>query len=65
VDDVSESDLVEESDGLTFIMNPKNYELAGEVTITYAVEGWRQGFVLSSSNTISEWQGFSITEIKI
>ena len=52
-------------DGLTFIIDPEAHQLVGEVTITYVDEIGRKGFVLSSRKPISEWEGFSVTNIKI
>ena len=65
IDDISDTDLTTESDGLTFVINPDTYQLVGEVTISYVDEMGRRGFVLSSSNPTSEWDGFGVSEIKI
>ena len=59
VDAVRESDLVEELDGLTFVISPETHELVGEVRISYTDEEGRRGFVLTSSKPISEWEGFA------
>ena len=59
VDTVRESDLVEEVDGLTFLISPETHELAGEVRISYRDEEGRRGFILTSSKPISEWDGFA------
>jgi Fe-S cluster assembly iron-binding protein IscA len=64
-DTVSESDLTQVVDGLTFIIDPETYQLVGEVMITYVNEVGKKGFVLSSSNPVSEWEGFYATDIKI
>ena len=57
VDAARESDLVEEVDGVTFVIDPQTHELAGEVTITYKDDAERDVFVLTSSNPIGEWDG--------
>lgn len=65
VDDISESDLYVEADGLTFIMDPEVYRLAGEVTISYVEEGGRKGFLLTSERPVSEWEGFGASDIQL
>ena len=65
VDKVRDSDLVEELDGVTFVMSPETQELVGEVTISHADDGKRRGFVLTSSKPLSEWEGFAVQEIKM
>jgi Fe-S cluster assembly iron-binding protein IscA len=65
VDTVRESDLVEELDGLTFVISPETHELAGEVRISCADDGGREGFVLTSSKPISEWDGFAARSIRM
>jgi len=57
--------LTQVIDGLTFIIDPEAHELVGEVTVSYEDEMGRKGFVLSSVKPLSEWQGFSVTDIKI
>ena len=57
VDAARESDLVEEVDGVTFVIDQKTHDLAGEVTIDYKDEGHRDVFLLTSGNPIGEWDG--------
>ena len=64
VDKVRDSDLVEELDGVTFVMSPETYELVGEVTISYTDDGGREGFLLTSSKPLSEWDGFTAQSIR-
>jgi Fe-S cluster assembly iron-binding protein IscA len=64
LDDVRESDLVQKTDGLTFVMSPETGQLAGEVTISYVDEAGRKGFVITSSNPVSEWGGFGVCDIR-
>jgi Fe-S cluster assembly iron-binding protein IscA len=65
VNNVRESDLIQEVEGLTFIMSPEIYKLVGEVTISYADEIGRKGFLLTSEKPISEWDGFGVSIIRI
>jgi Fe-S cluster assembly iron-binding protein IscA len=64
VDTVRESDLVEELDGLTFVISPETHQLVGEVRISYRDDAGRKGFVLTSSRPISEWDGFATCSIR-
>ena len=57
VDAARESDLAEEADGLTFIIDPQTHELAGEVSVHYKDDAGRDVFVLTSTNPIGEWDG--------
>lgn len=65
VDDISETDLYTEADGLTFIMDPEVYRLAGEITVVYLEEEGRTGFLLTSQRPVSEWQGFGVSDIQV
>jgi len=65
VDTVRESDLVEEVDGLTFVISAETHQLVGEVTISYRDEAGRKGFVLTSSKPVSEWDGFASCTIRM
>jgi Fe-S cluster assembly iron-binding protein IscA len=65
VDKVRDCDLVEELNGVTFVMSPETQELVGEVTISHADDGKRRGFVLTSSRPLSEWDGFAVQRIKM
>jgi Fe-S cluster assembly iron-binding protein IscA len=64
-DQPAQDDMVLERDGLTFLIHPEVYKLAGEITIFYLDESCRKGFVIKSSKPLSEWEGFGITDIKI
>ncbi|MDI6856715.1 MAG: hypothetical protein QME71_00110 [Dehalococcoidia bacterium] len=63
VDAARESDHVEEVDGLTFVIDRETLEIVGEVRISHADERGRKGFVVTSSNPVSEWDGFAPTGI--
>jgi len=65
VDTAHESDLVEEVDGLTFVISPETHQLVGEVRISYTDEAGRKGFVLTSSRPVSEWDGFATCSIRM
>jgi Fe-S cluster assembly iron-binding protein IscA len=65
VDTVRESDLVEELDGLTFVISPETHQLVGEVRIAYTDDAGREGFVLTSSKPLSEWDGFAARTIRM
>lgn len=65
VDAVRESDLVEEVDGLTFVISPETHQLVGEVRISYMDDAGRKGFVLTSNKPISEWDGFATCSIRM
>jgi Fe-S cluster assembly iron-binding protein IscA len=65
VDVVNETDLVQELEGLTFVISPETYQLVGEVTIAYADKAGEMGFIITSSKPVSEWEGFAHCRIKI
>lgn len=65
VDTIRESDLIQEVDGLTFVISPEIQDLLGEVRISYTDEIGRTGFVLSSIKPVSEWEGFGVSRIRI
>jgi len=65
VDMVRESDLVEEVDGLTFVISPETHQLVGDVRISYVDDAGRKGFALTSSKPISEWDGFATRSIRM
>jgi Fe-S cluster assembly iron-binding protein IscA len=65
VDTALETDLIVELNGLTFVINREIYQVVGEVTISYVDEMGRKGFILTSSKPVSEWDGFSVSDIKI
>ena len=65
VNNIRESDLIQEVEGLTLIMSPEIYQLVGEVTISYVDEIGRKGFLLTSEKPISEWDGFGVSIIRI
>jgi Fe-S cluster assembly iron-binding protein IscA len=65
VDTVRESDLVEETDGLTFVIDPETHQLTGEVRISCTDEAGRNRFVLTSSKPIGEWDGLITCSIRM
>ena len=64
VDTIRESDLIQELDGLTFVISPETHQLVGDVTISYVEETGRKGFVLTPSKPIGEWDGFGVITIR-
>jgi len=65
VDTALETDLAVELDDLTFVINREIHQVVGEVTISYVDEVGRKGFILTSSKPVSEWDGFSVSDIRI
>ena len=65
IDTIRESDLVEEVDGLTFVISAETHQLVGEVRISYTDDAGRKGFVLTSSKPLSEWEGFATCSIRM
>ena len=64
-DDGFDTDLTQELDELTFVINRETYQLVGEVAVSYVDEMGRKGFVLKPSKPVGEWDGFGVCEIKI
>jgi Fe-S cluster assembly iron-binding protein IscA len=58
------SDLVEEVDDLTLLINPEVYALVGVVSISCADEVGRSGFILTSQRPLNEWEGFAVCDMK-
>lgn len=65
VDSIRESDLIEEVDGLTFVISPEVYQLIGNVTISYTDETGRKGFILTPDKPVSEWDSLGVCNIGI
>lgn len=59
VDSVRDGDLVQEVDGVTFVVSPEVFETAGDISVGYCDEAGRRGFILTSARAVSEWQGFA------
>lgn len=64
LDEAGENDLTVQTEGLTFVVRPVIYEMAGEVTISCAGAKDKLGFVLKSEKPINEWAGFGTCRIK-
>ncbi len=64
VDALNENDLSEETDGLVFIIDRETFQLTGEITISYVSREGGDGYVITSNKPVSEWEGFSMTDIK-
>ena len=65
VDSIRKPDLIEEVDGLTFVIDPEVYQLVGNITISYIDEIGRKGFILTSDKPVSEWDGLGVCAIGI
>jgi Fe-S cluster assembly iron-binding protein IscA len=63
-DTVYGNDISEEVDGLTFIIDGDIYRITGEITISYVSKEGGTGYVITSNKPVSEWEGFSVTDIK-
>lgn len=62
---VREKDLIFKLEGLTFLISPETYELAGEITVSCVDEAGRKRFAIKSSKPLGEWGGFGTGDIKI
>ena len=65
MDSIREPDLIEEVDGLTFVIGPEVHQLVGDITISYTDEIGRKGFILTSDKPVSEWDGLGVCAIGI
>lgn len=59
-----EDDLVEEIEGITFLINTDIYKLSGDISINYIEAQGKKGFAITSERPISEWTGFGVCDIK-
>lgn len=64
-DDTRPDDIVQDIQGITFLISPIVSEMAGDITIDYVSEKHQTGFVLTSERPISEWDGFGVCTIRI
>jgi Fe-S cluster assembly iron-binding protein IscA len=65
VNNIRESDLTQEVDGLTFVISSEVHQLVGNVTISYIDEIGRKGFILTSDKPLSEWDGLGVCAVGI
>ncbi|MDA8138859.1 MAG: hypothetical protein M0036_09415 [Desulfobacteraceae bacterium] len=65
LDAARDSDLVQESNGIEFIMDRELLGLVGDVNIDYRFGNGQAGFVMTSRKPLNEWQGFGISTIRI
>ena len=63
-DDAHENDLVQDIQGITFVISPEALEMTGNITIDYVSQKHKTGFVLTSKHPVSEWSGFGVCAIK-
>jgi Fe-S cluster assembly iron-binding protein IscA len=64
VDHARESDLVQEIEGVQFVISKETYDLVGDITLSYVDNRTGKGFILTSSKPVSEWAGFTVSTIK-
>lgn len=64
VDKVFRSDLIQELDGLEFMISLEIHRLVGTVHIDHISEEDKTGFVLTSSKPLNEWEGFGVCAIR-
>jgi Fe-S cluster assembly iron-binding protein IscA len=65
VDDAHDDDWTEDIQGVVFLIGRDLERLTGDIGIDYLAEPHRTGFVLTSENPVSEWNGFGVCEIKV
>jgi Fe-S cluster assembly iron-binding protein IscA len=65
LDRLRPADLVEEWDGLQFLISPDIHQTVGEVAIAWVDERDKKGFVITSSKPLSEWEGFGVCDIQL
>jgi Fe-S cluster assembly iron-binding protein IscA len=63
-DTIREDDLVEELDGITFLIDTEIDRLVGDITISYVDDLGIKGFALTSSRPVSEWSNFGVCTIR-
>ena len=56
-------DLVTEQAGLTLVMDPSTFQMAGDVSIELADDGECPSFTITPAKPLSEWSGFCVTTI--
>jgi len=64
-DGASADDIVENVEGIMFVIHPDVIALAGDITISHQNDKFDSGFVLTSERPISEWSGFGVCTIKV
>lgn len=64
-DDTRPDDIVQDIQGITFLISPDVSELTGNIAIDYVSGKHQTGFVLTSERPISEWDGFGVCTIRI
>jgi Fe-S cluster assembly iron-binding protein IscA len=65
LDAQKEGDVLQEAEGVTFIISPETLQLTGEVRIAYVEEEGKKGFILTSQKPISEWEGFGLCSLNL
>ncbi len=65
VDAIREFDLVQELNGLTFVISPETFHLVGNIRISYEDSADKKGFMILSEKPVSEWDGFGVSDIRL
>lgn len=60
-----DDDMSCDSGGIEFVISPSVHHTVGDVNIAYSDDISSQGYVLTSSRPLSEWEGFGVCDIKI
>jgi len=63
-DEITESDLVQEVEGLTFMINREVYELTGDISIACTDDTHDVSFIIIASKPLGEWEGSIRCHIK-
>jgi len=64
-DQMLETDLIQELDGLQFAIDRKTFALVGNVRIGYKKSSENAGFTLTSDQPVSEWEGFGVCQVRL
>ena len=64
-DKCRETDLLVKCDDLIFLITPETYQITRDITISYIDEPGKRGIMLTSSQPVSEWAGFALSDIQI
>lgn len=64
VDEARDEDLVHEAEGVKILISPETRNAVGLVTISYLDDVQNNGYVITSSKPLSEWEGFGVCHIK-
>ncbi|MRR15888.1 MAG: hypothetical protein EG826_05470 [Deltaproteobacteria bacterium] len=63
-DERREDDWTEDVEGILFVIGKDLEKMTGDITIAASADGQETGFVVTSENPISEWDGFGVCRIE-